>query len=229
MQACIAAQWARMAVAYNGTSLKGDRAAKARQHRGHGPGCLASCGDGGEQNAELFTGGDHTGRQLTPCPRSSISQQIGAIGDAGGVNSINNFARSWQRAAGFFEITPVRPSFRVETEEDEPSDFPRTGLASPTPPDQRSALRRALQEGDRRASDNAVVDEEHGPTEETHLLPNAVLRARGESIFNIEPSLSSPFGGSYGTGYGSLSARVNDSSMRHAGRLFTDQKKTGTL
>jgi vesicular inhibitory amino acid transporter len=165
--------------------------------------------------------------KLTRCYRSSISQQIGALGDAGGVNSINNFARSWQRAAGFFEITPVRPSFRVETEDDnEPADFPRTGLGSPAP-DHRSALRKALQTEDRRPSDNAVVDEEQGPTEETQLLPNAVLRARGESIFNIEPSLSSPFGGSYGTGYGSLSARVNESSMRHAGRLFTDQQLKG--
>ncbi|KAH7087808.1 transmembrane amino acid transporter protein-domain-containing protein [Paraphoma chrysanthemicola] len=167
--------------------------------------------------------------------RSSISQRIGAVVDAGGVNSINNFARSWQRAAGFFEITPVRPSFRVETDgsdEDDletPTEFPRTGLGTPGT-DQRSALRRALRDEDRRPSDNAVVDEEQGATEETHLLPNGVeqrLRARGESIFNIEPSLSSPFGGSYGTGYGSLSARVNESSMRHAGRLFTDQQLKG--
>lgn len=160
--------------------------------------------------------------------RSSVSQQISALGDAGGVNSINNFARSWQRAAGFFEITPVRPSFRVapEGDEDDSPEFLRTGLPSPSP-DHRSALRRALQTEDRQASDNAVVDEEQGATEETRLLPDGELRARGESIFNIEPSLSSPFGGSYGTGYGSLSARVNESSMRHAGRLFTDQQLKG--
>ncbi|KAF1851008.1 vacuolar amino acid transporter-like protein 1 [Cucurbitaria berberidis CBS 394.84] len=166
--------------------------------------------------------------------RSSISQQIGALGDAGGVNSINNFARSWQRAAGFFEITPVRPSFRVDAEdddeeEDESSAFSRSGLPTPVL-DQRSALRQALQTEGRRASDNAVADEEHGATEHTHLLPNTVeqrLRARESSIFQIEPSLSSPFGGSYGTGYGSLSARVNESSMRHAGRLFTEQQLKG--
>jgi vesicular inhibitory amino acid transporter len=164
---------------------------------------------------------------LLTARRSSLSQHIGALRDAGGVNSINNFARSWQRAAGFFEITPVRPSFRVAGEEDEPADFPRSGLASPTPPDHRSALRRALQTADRRPSDDAVEDEDVGPSEHTQLLPSDVQRVRGESIFNIEPSLSSPFGGSYGTGYGSLSARVNESSMRHAGRLFTDQQLKG--
>ncbi|KAF1839001.1 hypothetical protein BDW02DRAFT_564333 [Decorospora gaudefroyi] len=167
--------------------------------------------------------------------RSSISQQIGALGDAGGVNSINNFARSWQRAAGFFEITPVRPSFRVETgDEDEGEDteesyFAPSGLPTPIP-DQRSALREALQTEGRRASDNAVADEEQGATERTQLLPHPVeqrLRGRGSSIFQIEPSLSSPFGASYGTGYGSLTARVNESSMRHAGRLFTEQQLKG--
>ncbi|KAG9387779.1 Vacuolar amino acid transporter protein 1 [Pyrenophora tritici-repentis] len=144
--------------------------------------------------------------------RSSIGQQFGALGDAGGVNSINNFARSWQRAAGFFEITPVRPSI-------------------PTPiADQRSALRNALQNEGRRASDNAVADEEQGATERMPLLPGAVenrLRERGSSIFQIEPSLSSPFGASYGTQYGSLASRVNESSMRHAGRLFTEQQLKG--
>ena len=126
----------------------------------------------------------------------------------------------------------MRPSFRVDAEDDEDdesSGFTRSGLPTPVP-DQRSALREALQTEGRRASDNAVTDEEQGATEQTHLLPNTVdqrLKARGSSIFQIEPSLSSPFGGSYGTNYGSLSARVNESSMRHAGRLFTEQQLKG--
>jgi vesicular inhibitory amino acid transporter len=162
--------------------------------------------------------------------RSSVSQQLTALGDAGGVNSINNFARSWQRAAGFFEITPVRPSFRVESDDEadvdaatddiESASFPRAGLPASLS-QHRSALRHALQTEGRRTSDQAVDDDDHAPTEDTPLRP------RGESIFNIEPSLSSPFGGSYGTAYGSLSARVNESSMRHAGRLFTEQQLKG--
>lgn len=117
-----------------------------------------------------------------------MAMRIQAIGDAGGVNSMNNFARSWQRAAGFFEITPVRPSFRIESD-DEHEDFPRTGLSTS---DHRSLLRQAFQEGGRRPSDNAVADEEGGPTEESHLLPAAVEQRigerksqRAESIFTI--------------------------------------------
>ncbi|OSS45318.1 hypothetical protein B5807_10313 [Epicoccum nigrum] len=169
--------------------------------------------------------------------RSSVSQQLQALGDAGGVNSINNFARSWQRAAGFFEITPVRPSFRVETDDEDDdetptAEFPRAGFVPSTLAEHRSSLRQALQTQGRRSSDQAVVadDAESAISENTRLLPRDSqqrLRGRGDSIFEIEPSLSSPFGGSYGTAYGSLSSRVNESSMRHAARLFTEQQQKG--
>lgn len=43
--------------------------------------------------------------------RSSVSNRISALGDVGGVNSIRSFARSFQRAAGFTEVIPQRPSF----------------------------------------------------------------------------------------------------------------------
>jgi solute carrier family 32 (vesicular inhibitory amino acid transporter) len=160
-----------------------------------------------------------------------MSVRLQALGDAGGVNSINNFARSWQRAAGFFEITPRRRSFRFESDDEDQDDsqFPSTGLS---PPERRSLLRAGLENEGRRVSEHAVQDEELGPTEETHLLPSAVehrlsQKKREESIFTVEPSLDSPFGGSYGTTYGSLSARVNESSMRHASRLFHEQQKKG--
>jgi vesicular inhibitory amino acid transporter len=169
--------------------------------------------------------------------RSSVSQQLHALGDAGGVNSINNFARSWQRAAGFFEITPVRPSFRVETDDEDEdetptAEFPRAGFVPSTLAEHRSSLRQALQTQGRRSSDQAVVadDAESAISENTRLLPRDSqqrLRGRGDSIFDIEPSLSSPFGGSYGTAYGSLSSRVNESSMRHAARLFHEQQQKG--
>ncbi|KAF2785822.1 hypothetical protein K505DRAFT_380662 [Melanomma pulvis-pyrius CBS 109.77] len=184
--------------------------------------------------SSITTGGEQQQHGDMRRRRSSMSMRITALGDAGGVNSLNNFARSWQRAAGFFEITPVRPSFRIESddEDDDREDFPRSGLSAP---DHRSLLRTALDNDGRRSSDNAIEDEELGePTEDTHLLPSAVEQRlnhqrshRDESIFSIEPSLASAFGGSYGTSYGSLAAHVNESSMRHAGRLFTEQQMKG--
>ncbi|KAK3322327.1 transmembrane amino acid transporter protein-domain-containing protein [Apodospora peruviana] len=43
--------------------------------------------------------------------RSSVTKQLAALTDIGGVNSIRSFTRSWQRAAGFAEVIPQRPSF----------------------------------------------------------------------------------------------------------------------
>ncbi|KAK4137328.1 putative amino acid transporter protein [Trichocladium antarcticum] len=43
--------------------------------------------------------------------RSSVSNRLAALTEIGGVNSIRSFTRSWQRAAGFTEVIPQRPSF----------------------------------------------------------------------------------------------------------------------
>lgn len=40
------------------------------------------------------------------------------IAHVGGLNSIESFARSWQRAAGFHEIAPSRSSFAIASEDD---------------------------------------------------------------------------------------------------------------
>lgn len=47
-----------------------------------------------------------------PCShRSSTHNRLATMADIGGVNSFRSFARSWQRAAGFAEVIPRRPSF----------------------------------------------------------------------------------------------------------------------
>lgn len=160
--------------------------------------------------------------------------RINTIRHAGGVNSIDNFARSWQRAAGFYEIAPVRHSFRYADDEEGEGDdanYPREDVEG-TPQEHRSLLRAALQDGGRKLSDNAIDDQVHEPESSTRPAEQGTVRARQptineDSIFTIEPQLASPFGGSYGTTYGSLASRVNESSMRHAGRLFRQQQMQG--
>lgn len=180
-----------------------------------------------------------------------MSMRINSLRAAGGVNSIDNFARSWQRAAGFYEITPVRPSFRY-SEDPAENDYQRGDVETPAS-GHRSMLRAALEEDGRRGSEN-VFDEEDEATSSapapahpgaasatsTASSGDATIRAREEqpllgdrlsrhedSIFSIEPQLASPFGGSYGTTYSSLASRVNEPSMRHAGRLFRQQQMQG--
>ena len=52
-------------------------------------------------------------------------------------------------------------------------------------------------------------------------------RVQGSPITSHAPYLASPFASKYDGLYGSLSSRVNASSMRHAERLFHDQQVSG--
>lgn len=190
------------------------------------------------------------GQQELRHRRSSVSLAINTLRQAGGVNSLDNFARSWQRAVGFHEVTPVRPSFRYASDEEE-GDEEEGGVGgeqeqTPTSGGGRSLLRQQLNARNRTMSDEAVDVEEDAEeydddvtpmprmnaasgTEEEPLLQKINSRTPADdSIFLIEPSLASPFGGSYGSTWGSLSSRVNESSMRHAGRLFRQQQIKGT-
>ncbi|KAL5604684.1 hypothetical protein BROUX41_001965 [Berkeleyomyces rouxiae] len=62
-------------------------------------------GNAGEDSSLL---GGHGRRQRS----SSTTNRLAALTDIGGVNSIRSFTRSWQRAAGFQEVIPRRPSFQ---------------------------------------------------------------------------------------------------------------------
>ncbi|KAL1584447.1 hypothetical protein WHR41_06380 [Cladosporium halotolerans] len=194
---------------------------------------------------------EHNGnaeRALRP-RASSMSMRINSLRQAGGVNSFDNFARSWQRAAGFYEIAPVRQGFRHS---DAGQDFAREDVGE-TPKDQRSLLRQAFQEHERNRTSgtnaNAIVEEDDYDSgrpeasgasfgkssgsgtlkgERQSLLRERLSGVHDDSIFSIEPQLASPFGGSYGSTWGSLSSRVNEPAVRHAGRLFRQQQVTGS-
>ena len=153
--------------------------------------------------------------------------RVTSLAQVGGVNSLENFARSWSRAAGFVEITP-RPSLIVgERRDDDFESVPRSDV-QPSPGESRSLLRQQLEsEG---TSSNAVIDEARPRTQKDEEAPELQEVARSTSnrtgdIFDRAPYLaSSP---SYGGVYGSLSSRVNDSSMRHAGKLYHEQQVSG--
>ena len=205
-----------------------------RPHRSVDDGLLHPEG-GQTQNGQNQNDQQHLRRR-----RSSLAERVHALRAAGGANSFDNFARSWQRAAGFVEIMPVRQSFKYTDGENEP-EYERVD-ASPVA--QRSLLRAQL-ENQERISPEDVFDEaeQQGqvtPTapsratsddpaarEQTPLLRERASKVRDDSIFSIEPQLASPFGGSSGATWGSLASRVNEPSMRHAGRLFREQQMKG--
>ncbi|KAF4548018.1 Transmembrane amino acid transporter-like protein 9 [Elsinoe fawcettii] len=157
--------------------------------------------------------------------RSSMSMRINTLRNAGGVNSIDNFARSWTRAGLFHEVTPgPRPSFRITDAEDDTGGSHGTpDVEEASPQERRSLLRSAFEAEGRRTSDNVIVEEDGHPSKGSWTASEgSAVRgrpsARDESIFQVDPQLQSVFGGSYGTSYGSVTSRL-ESSPRHPGRL----------
>lgn len=157
-----------------------------------------------------------------------MSMHLHAITHIGGVNSIESFARSWQRAVGFHEITPTRSSFAV-AENDGPH-VRRLTDEERTPTEPRSLIRQQLEQHGR-PSENAVQDSTH----DSELLsphtvsPGPVVGTPSKDIFSHASHLASPFSSSFGAGtYGSLSTRTPDSAREMAARLFIEQQATGT-
>ncbi|MCJ1390747.1 hypothetical protein MMC18_003608 [Xylographa bjoerkii] len=149
-------------------------------------------------------------------------------GEDGGVNSVESFARSWQRAINFHEITPSRSSFLV-TEDDQGvigqrQDEERGQIIH------RSLLRQQLeQEG---TPPDIAVQEDVEETEDISRIRSqnrngASPIRRDDDIFSQASYLGSPMGSTYDDTYGSLTARLNDSSKQHAARLFHEQQATG--
>ncbi|KAI9768451.1 MAG: hypothetical protein M1840_004860 [Geoglossum simile] len=156
----------------------------------------------------------------------------------GGLNSLDNFARSWQRAAGFWEVTPRRPSFVYSTDEaGDETDDDHFRFDEERPLQRKSVLRQALEaqealedeavdEGEEDA--NVEADTYEGPAAESHhRAKRRFFSRREDNILSIEPLLASPFAGSYASSYGTLGSRLNEASMRHAGRLWKEQQITG--
>lgn len=162
--------------------------------------------------------------------RSSLSMRINSLAQVGGVNSLENFARSWSRAAGFVEIPPRKPSFVIAEPGDDDLESSRRSDVQPSSGESRSLLRQQLErEG---TSSEAAINEEptlHQEDEDSSQrrdMANSTPGVAGD-IPDQPPYLASPFASSYGGVYGSLSSRVNDSSMRHAESLYHEQQVKG--
>lgn len=150
-------------------------------------------------------------------PRSSLSVRLNSITQAGGLNSLENFARSWQRAAGFVEVTPV-PQPYVLSETGDVEEGPESGDEEAAQPEQRSLLRQQLE------SYGSIGADSSGQS-----LPGAEDQPQeDDNIFSKAPYIPNPLTSSYDDSYGSLASRVNETSLQHAGRLYREQQLGGT-
>ncbi|OQD80741.1 hypothetical protein PENANT_c033G03188 [Penicillium antarcticum] len=132
---------------------------------------------------------------------------------AGGPNSLDNFARSWQRAAAFPEVIPRRSSFVSESDD----EFGiATGVEYGSRSNQpwgswgrNSDVERPLLR-DESEEDEPVEEDSHGPEHFKHGIPSTGL-------------LASSFDRSFATSYGTISSRMSESTRRHAIQFHRDQ------
>ncbi|CAG7935105.1 unnamed protein product [Penicillium nalgiovense] len=125
------------------------------------------------------------------------------VRQAGGPNSIDNFARSWQRAAAFPEILPRRSSFVSAHSDDEfaIATGQESGSRNSPPWGRHSDVERPLLRGD---SDSDQDDgETRAPESSKRALPSTGL-------------LSSSFDRSFANSYGTISSRMSESTRRRA-------------
>lgn len=133
--------------------------------------------------------------------RSSISNTVDALRHAGGPNSIDNFARSWTRAAGYFEITPGQTYVLADEGVDPRDAEAQVHIFSPA------------------FEDDAESDIDYGH-ERSPMLGGHAGGADGftygslGSIRTIRGSI----------GGGPTTARLDDGSMQHAADLFQQQQ-----
>ncbi|KAJ4260709.1 hypothetical protein NW762_007453 [Fusarium torreyae] len=123
--------------------------------------------------------------------RSSVTNHLAAIADIGGVNSFRSFARSWQRAAGFHEVIPRRPSFVLASEQEgEDLQYSRSYIQGTSQP-QSGLLRQHLE-----ASSSSQVNGEPSSVSESSPKPMGDSYRDGETkpLLDIEAAGASPVG-----------------------------------
>lgn len=144
---------------------------------------------------------------------------------AGGVNSIDNFARSWQRAAGFLEIVPRRSSFAFDSEGEDFDDARRGSYHTPTQP---------LLSGpfDRPRASSDAIDDGTGRDSFSHEGTGSLRRDPASALLSAYDTSS--FGRSLGTSYGTISSRVSETTrqrtleLHHEHRAINAEPPPGT-
>lgn len=148
---------------------------------------------------------------------------------AGGVNSLDNFARSWQRAAAFPEILPRRSSFVFEYEETDDGHHGQDDSdksATPHPP-----LSTSYSSGRPRLPSASVVPDDpssHRHDSSSQDLRPLLSRESAPSTSNFLRAYDTfSFSRSFGTSYGSIASRASETTRRRALELHHDHHLIG--
>ena len=152
--------------------------------------------------------------------------RLNSIRQIGGPNSIDNFARSWQRAANFREITPVRRA-SVTVGEADGEEESRQGRRSQCPsPQTKSLIRQQFEaaggHGTHESAIQEAIPEQSEATERTGLLQSP----RESNKLHVTSSYRSSIQGSaLGQSYGSISKRLTSTAQHRASILINEQRQ----
>lgn len=160
--------------------------------------------------------------------RSSISKRFDSLRQMGGPNSIDNFAKSFQRAANFREITPVRRNSVTYSDPDQeggPEDAEQS-----THGHHRSILGQQLRSHHSRTDSESAIQDEQAPDVQEPTEESSLLAERGGTVKS--PNASHPslmpdtlFAGQMGTSYGSISSKLTPSARKRASILILEQEE----
>jgi solute carrier family 32 (vesicular inhibitory amino acid transporter) len=165
-----------------------------------------------------------------------MAMRFNSIRQMGGPNSIDNFARSFQRAANFREITPVRRNSVTTSDtgdEEQVENAPRSQGPSPQT---KSLLRQQFEAaGGHHAHESAIQEVGAGQAEPQATERTALLHSTGSD--SHKPSLHLPVPDSYRSSlrdsilaqsYGSISQRLTPLAQRRASILI-EQRREASL
>jgi vesicular inhibitory amino acid transporter len=167
--------------------------------------------------------------------RSSMSMRISSIRQVGGVNSIDNFARSLQRAAGFRDVGAARRGSFVLADDDTGEENESEGAQAPGR--HASLLRQQIEAAGRQGSFDNAIDEEPQEGPKGDSLTRAATRptdGQKPSDFindrlSASPYLASSLGQGYGTSFGTISSQPTDAARHRASILVQARQEAAAL
>ncbi|KIV91006.1 hypothetical protein PV10_05599 [Exophiala mesophila] len=158
--------------------------------------------------------------------KSSIGKRFDSLRQMGGPNSIDNFAKSLQRAAGFREITPIRRG-SVTLGDQDPEAGEGDGEQSTAEPN-RSLLRQQLLHYDMGNDNSSAIQDEQPEaeaTESTRLLPQQSRQTLKSISGSLAPGSFRGSQSQFGTSHGSISSKLTITARQRATILIMEQEE----
>jgi len=157
--------------------------------------------------------------------RSSIAMKFNSIRQMGGPNSIDNFMNSYQRAAGFNQIAPVRRGSVTREFNADGDENGFTQRIRPRPPltsqlSEQIAGSSPPPTTEPMSSTSGLRPPQTEPTETTSLLPTS----NHEHSSSLRPRFDSEQ--DFSVSHGSISRRLSQSVQRRASILIQEQIET---